>query len=32
MQRFGEKLRALRKRQSLTVREFAEALGYMGIR
>jgi transcriptional regulator with XRE-family HTH domain len=30
MQRFGEKLRTLRKRQGLTVRELAEALGYSG--
>ena len=28
MQRFGEKLRRLRKRRGLTVRELAEALGY----
>ena len=28
MQRFGEKLRLLRKRHNLTVRELAEALGY----
>jgi transcriptional regulator with XRE-family HTH domain len=30
MQRFGEKLRALRKQRGLTVRDFAEALGYSG--
>jgi transcriptional regulator with XRE-family HTH domain len=30
MQRFGEKLRTLRKRQGMTVRELAEALGYSG--
>ena len=28
MQRFGEKLRKLRRRRGLTVRELAEALGY----
>jgi transcriptional regulator with XRE-family HTH domain len=30
MQRFGEKLRTLRKRHGMTVRELAEALGYSG--
>jgi transcriptional regulator with XRE-family HTH domain len=30
MQRFGEKLRTLRKRHDMTVRELAEALGYSG--
>jgi transcriptional regulator with XRE-family HTH domain len=30
MQRFGEKLRTLRKQQGMTVRELAEALGYSG--
>jgi len=28
MQRFGEKLRVLRKRQGMTVRELAQVLGY----
>lgn len=28
MQRFGEKLRTLRLRQGMTLRELAEALGY----
>lgn len=28
MNRFGEKLRTLRKRRGLTLRELAEALGY----
>ncbi len=28
MERFGEKLRTLRERQGMTLRELAEALGY----